>query len=281
MDSSFSPIEEEEPEASAEPLKRQGSVRKVLPSMPGVPDSAKLVERSNSIPGIRTTSQYGPFFTEYSLIPEYNMLQSCAIPGVYCIPAANTPLLWFGTMFVRQGPYVGGVFRFHIVIPENFPDGGFPKVEFQSRVFHPQISPEGDFNVGRGFPEWNKNMNHIWQVVEYVRKSFLKIDPGQPANEEAAKLYKLDHGKFMEAAKKCVGLSIQKVYDPTPTDDPHYFAFEPFDSKAHESLKEKILQQRSLDEDKKSPQGLSWVACNSLKPFSVPLAPNSVVRETS
>jgi ubiquitin-protein ligase len=62
------------------------------------------------------------------------------------------------------------------------------RVEFQCKVFHPQISPEGDLNVGRGFPEWKKNMNHIWQVVEYARKTFLKIDSGNPINEEAAKM---------------------------------------------------------------------------------------------
>ncbi|XP_065354062.1 AKT-interacting protein isoform X1 [Cloeon dipterum] len=269
MDSSFSPIEEEEPEAVAEPLKRQGSVRKVLPATPGVPDPAKLVERTNSLPGIRSTSQYGPYFTEYSLLPEYNMLQGCAIPGVYCVPAANTPLMWFGVIFVRQGPYVGGVFRFNIVIPENFPDGGCPKVEFQSKLFHPQISPEGDFNIGRGFSEWNKNMHHIWQVVDYVRKSFLKIDPGQPVNEEAAKMYKMNHEKFMAEAKKCVSLSIQRIYDLSPTDDPHYISFEPFDSKTHESLREKIYSQESSSEDSR---GLSWVASNSIKPFSVPIS---------
>lgn len=70
MDSSFSTIEEEESETPSEPLKRQGSIRKLLPSMPGIPDPAILVERPNSVPGIRTTSQYGPYFTEYSLLPE-------------------------------------------------------------------------------------------------------------------------------------------------------------------------------------------------------------------
>jgi len=70
MDSSFCTIEEEEAEPPPEPFKRQGSARKVLPSLPGVPDPAKLVERANNTPGIRTTSLYGPFFTEYSLLPE-------------------------------------------------------------------------------------------------------------------------------------------------------------------------------------------------------------------
>lgn len=103
-------------------------------------------------------------------------------------------------------------------------------------------------------------MNHIWQVVEYARKSFLKIDSGNPVNEEAAKMYeshfrlstqinglifryKLNHDKFMEEAKKSVSQSLLKLYEPSPCDDPHYLIFEPFDSNTHGPLRERIFSQ--------------------------------------
>lgn len=35
-------------------------------------------------------------------------------------------LVWFGVQFVRQGIYQGGIFRFNITLPQNFPDGGCP-----------------------------------------------------------------------------------------------------------------------------------------------------------
>lgn len=31
--------------------------------------------------------------------------------------------VWFGVQFVKQGIYQGGVFRFTISLPQNFPDG--------------------------------------------------------------------------------------------------------------------------------------------------------------
>jgi ubiquitin-protein ligase len=34
--------------------------------------------------------------------------------------------VWFGVLFVRQGLYQGGIFRFCVHIPEAFPDGGCP-----------------------------------------------------------------------------------------------------------------------------------------------------------
>ena len=34
--------------------------------------------------------------------------------------------VWFGMLFIRQGLYQEGVFRFSIHIPDNFPDGDCP-----------------------------------------------------------------------------------------------------------------------------------------------------------
>ena len=42
---------------------------------------------------------------------------------------------WYGIIFVRQGIYQEGIFRFKIIIPENYPDGDCPviiKVIYQS-----------------------------------------------------------------------------------------------------------------------------------------------------
>ena len=89
---------------------------------------------------------------------EYNLLLKQKLPGIYCIPSANSSLLWFGVLFIRQGPYQEGVFRFvnmlytdipvitplfrfQVLIPDNYPDGDVPKVVFESHVFHPCIDP--------------------------------------------------------------------------------------------------------------------------------------------
>ena len=90
---------------------------------------------------------------------EYNLLLKQKLPGIYCIPSANSSLLWYGVLFIRQGPYQEGVFRsvrsiihyrnflsipifrFQVIIPDNYPDGDVPKVVFENPVFHPAIDP--------------------------------------------------------------------------------------------------------------------------------------------
>ena len=125
--------------------------------------SAKMIDRRTSTP--RGNHSYGPFFLEYSLLAEYNLLRKQRLPGVYVIPSTHTPLckfyftysmgqlyyielcrLWFGSLhitaflgwygiiFIRQGIYQEGIFRFKIIIPENYPDGDCP-VSINSTLF--------------------------------------------------------------------------------------------------------------------------------------------------
>ena len=46
----------------------------------------------------------------------------------------------------------------------------------------------GEMDVRSGFQEWRKNVNHIWQVVHYVRRAFYKIETKSPLNQEASEL---------------------------------------------------------------------------------------------
>jgi ubiquitin-protein ligase len=38
----------------------------------------------------------------------------------------NIVAVWFGVLFIRQGFYQGGIFRFTINIPSTFPDSDCP-----------------------------------------------------------------------------------------------------------------------------------------------------------
>ena len=42
---------------------------------------------------------------------------------MYCTPDFT---VWHGVLFIRQGMYQEGIFRFILTIPENFPDGDCP-----------------------------------------------------------------------------------------------------------------------------------------------------------
>ena len=51
----------------------------------------------------------------------------------YCLVS-----VWNGVLFIRQGLYQEGVFKFKLVIPENYPDGDCP-VSHRSECFVKKI----------------------------------------------------------------------------------------------------------------------------------------------
>ena len=52
--------------------------------------SAKMIDKRTCTP--RGNHSYGPFFLEYSLLAEYNLLQKQKMPGVYVIPSEQSSL---------------------------------------------------------------------------------------------------------------------------------------------------------------------------------------------
>ena len=111
--------------------------------------------------------------------------------GIYVIPSASNPSLWFGVIFIHHGVYQEGVFRFVIKFPESFPDSGqIPTVSFHPPIFHPQIHPtKGTFDLKRYFRSgWQKGSHHIWHVLKLVKSIFYKIDTSHPTDKTAAEM---------------------------------------------------------------------------------------------
>ncbi|KAF3420642.1 hypothetical protein E2986_04957 [Frieseomelitta varia] len=251
-------------------LKRQGSFRKLLPLNTNgdsqLSMSVKMIDRPIAS---QTSKEYTVYLQEYNILSEYSMLCSQDLKGIYVIPSAQNSLIWFGVQFVRQGIYQGGIFRFNITLPQNFPDGGCPKVTFQTPIFHPLIEPEsGELNTSWEFPEWRKS-NRIWQLIQFITKILTKVDiKMNSVNHEASNLLENNFEIFRDRVKKCVRESLNKVYNAPTVDDPHYITFSPYVEEIHNSIKKEILQPKEEEESKAL--GLSWVQPGSLQPFSKP-----------
>ncbi|KAJ8687978.1 hypothetical protein QAD02_023773 [Eretmocerus hayati] len=257
---------------SEDDLKRQGSFRKLLSANNNGESQfstpVKMIDRPNSS---QNSKEYALYLQEYNILAEYNLLRSQDLRGIYVIPSAQNPFLWFGVQFIRHGLYQGGVFRFTILLPQNFPDGRCPTVVFQSKVFHPLISDSsGELDTTWGFPEWKRN-NRIWQLVQFITRIFLEVDVKMiPVNEEASSLLSNKFETFKEQVKMCVKNSLKVVYDAPSTDDPHYITFSPYDHELHDPVKHEIFKPKDNSENKVL--GYSWVQPGSLQPFSKPEA---------
>jgi len=253
----------------------RGSMRKVLPPVPDMETqmnlSAKMIDRRTCTP--KGNHSYGPFFLEYSLLAEYNLLQKQKLPGIYVIPSSETSLTWFGIIFIRQGIYQEAVFRFKIQIPENYPDGDCPRLFFDHPVYHPIVDPDSnELDVKRGFHKWRRNVNHIWQILLYTRRCFYKFDTKDALNCDAAHLYENDMDAYREAVRANVQTWNERIYDPPPTSDPHYPAFSPYQPQIHEPVRATMLAEAKKQETSAksgtSRKGYSFIEQGSLQIFS-------------
>ncbi|XP_067946336.1 AKT-interacting protein-like isoform X2 [Watersipora subatra] len=192
---------------------------------------------------------YGPYFLEYCLMAEYDLLhKQKSLSGVYVIPSALTPLIWNGCMFIRQGLYQGGVYRFQLFVPDTYPDAGCPLLIFDPPIFHPLIDPAtGRLDVQRAFPKWKRHVNHLWQVLMYAKRSFYKIDVKDPLNPEAAKLHGSDIEFYRYKLNECNNICLDKIYDPPKSEDPHLFRFEPWDNFKHGDARKEMLNDQKVN----------------------------------
>ncbi|XP_062591756.1 AKT-interacting protein-like isoform X2 [Saccostrea cucullata] len=248
--------------------------RRQLPPIPS-PDTqlamaSEIKQRQNAMPKSGGSNGHGQLFTEYKLMAEYNLLMSHKVPGCYAIPSALTPLIWHGVLFIRQGMYQEGVFRFILTIPENFPDGDCPSLVFSFPVFHPLVDlTTGELDVKRAFPKWRKSTNHIWQVLLYARRIFYKIDTKLPWNKEAASLYDNEPDAFRKEVLKTVNTSKEKIEEPVKSDDPHILRFTPLDPSVHEEVRKQMMSMQVSQSDPGGVKpGLSWMKPGSVQIFT-------------
>ncbi|PIC30604.1 hypothetical protein B9Z55_021795 [Caenorhabditis nigoni] len=155
---------------------------------------------------------------------------------------------WFGVIFVRKGIFGGGIFRFKIEIPSEFPEtSDLPKVIFNQTIFHPLICIKSKvLCLKRSFPDgWKSEKHSLRRVLIVLQRSFYSydVDSDKCINPEASVLYKEHREKFREIAKECVEASRAMVYDDVADqeDDSNGIRLLPWDALIHKTAREKMI----------------------------------------
>lgn len=105
-------------------------------------------------------------------------------------------LVWRGVLFVEEGPYHDGVFRFTIDLPDTYPLHP-PQIRLQTDCYHPLINASGTFILPpRPFDESmsSSEANKMSLVLHYFADSFLwaslvALQEHLVPNKEALALY--------------------------------------------------------------------------------------------
>lgn len=185
----------------------------------------------------------------YHILAEYNLVKD-ELKNIYAIPSYACGLHWFGVIFVHSGIYAGSVFRFSILLPDNFPaDISLPTVVFSTEVLHPHICPQNKtLDLAHFLNEWRKDEHHIWHVLRYIQAIFAdpegSICTGQSSsgdlvimdevrNMNALNMLAKSRPEYIKRVQEQAILSRNLIYDRPPTEDPHYIIVEPYCAERH------------------------------------------------
>lgn len=99
-----------------------------------------------------------------------------------------------------ESPYENGKFKLTIHLPVNYPLSP-PKVKFDHKVYHPNISMDGRICLDILAHNWSPILT-IDRVLISIRSLLTDPNCADPFNQEASKMYISNRNKFNQIAKE-------------------------------------------------------------------------------
>lgn len=108
---------------------------------------------------------------------------------------------WQATiMGPADSPYAGGVFFLSIHFPTDYPFKP-PKVQFQTRIYHPNINANGSICLDILRDQWSPALT-ISKVLLSICSMLTDPNPDDPLVPEIAHVYKTDRAKYEQTARE-------------------------------------------------------------------------------
>merc|ERR1711871_118641 len=116
-------------------------------------------------------------------------------------PAGEDLFHWQATIMGPQdSPYQGGVFFIAIHFPPDYPFKP-PKVNFQTKVYHPNVNSQGSICLDILKEQWSPALT-ISKVLLSICSLLTDPNPDDPLVPEIAHIYKTDRQRYEETARE-------------------------------------------------------------------------------
>lgn len=99
-----------------------------------------------------------------------------------------------------DSPYSGGVYFLNIHFPTDYPFKP-PKVNFTTRIYHPNINSNGSICLDILKDQWSPALT-ISKVLLSISSLLTDANPDDPLVPEIAHLYKTDKAKYEATARE-------------------------------------------------------------------------------
>lgn len=96
-------------------------------------------------------------------------------------------------------PFEGGLFRVKLVLGSDFPTSP-PRGFFLTRIYHPNIAPNGDICVNTLKRDWTPEVT-LGHVLQVIRCLLIVPFPESSLNDEAGKLFMGSYDEYFKRAQ--------------------------------------------------------------------------------
>jgi len=128
-------------------------------------------------------------------------------------PAGEDLFHWQATIMGPQdSPYQGGVFFIAIHFPPDYPFKP-PKVNFQTKVYHPNVNSQGSICLDILKEQWSPALT-ISKVLLSICSLLTDPNPDDPLVPEIAHIYKTDRQRYEETAREWTRKYAMSWFDP-------------------------------------------------------------------
>ncbi|KAJ6640381.1 Ubiquitin-conjugating enzyme E2 S [Pseudolycoriella hygida] len=139
-------------------------------------------------------------------------------------------------------PYAGGVFRVKLQLAKDFPASP-PKAFFKTRIFHPNVSSNGEICVNTLKRDWKPDLG-IKHILLTIKCLLIVPNAESALNEEAGKMLLDRYDDYSQRAKMmteihALPLKTTDVEDSGPLSKKHAI-----DKKIQEKKKEKLMKEK-------------------------------------
>eukprot|EP00993_Chasmostoma_nieuportense_P005277 NODE_5907_length_595_cov_49.700855_g5742_i0.p1 GENE.NODE_5907_length_595_cov_49.700855_g5742_i0~~NODE_5907_length_595_cov_49.700855_g5742_i0.p1 ORF type:complete len:170 (+),score=53.13 NODE_5907_length_595_cov_49.700855_g5742_i0:64-510(+) len=133
---------------------------------------------------------------------EYRDLQKDPPSNTSAGPVNESDMFnWKATiMGPEESAYAGGLFFLNIHFPTDYPFKP-PKVQFTTKIFHPNINSNGGICLDILKDQWSPALT-LSKVLLSICSLLTDPNPDDPLVPEIAQMYKRDRKKFEETAKQ-------------------------------------------------------------------------------
>jgi len=109
----------------------------------------------------------------------------------------------------NDSPYQGGVFQLGVVFPSDYPFKP-PKVQFRTRIYHPNINSNGGICLDILKEQWSPALT-ITKVLLSIISLLTDPNPDDPLVPEIARIFKTDREKYDATARQWTTLYATKT----------------------------------------------------------------------